>query len=67
MSLSDYALDADAFRGISPEDKSSWATIGAAFNTEVFGEVEANFADIRGGLLPAPNGAFQISLFFVCT
>ena len=64
MSLSDYALDADSFRGISPEDKSSWATIGAAFNTEVFGEVEANFADIRGGLLPAPNGAFLLSLIF---
>jgi hypothetical protein len=27
-SLSDYALDADVFRGILPEDKSAWTLIG---------------------------------------
>ena len=64
MSLSDYALDADAFRGISPDEKSSWAAVGAAFNAEVFGVVEAQFAAIGGGLLPAPNGAFLLSLIF---
>jgi hypothetical protein len=43
MSLSDYALDADAFRGMNPDEKSSWAAIGAAFNHEVFSSVEASF------------------------
>ena len=60
MSLSDYAADADAFRGISPDDKSAWAKIGASFNGEVFGEVEAKFANTHAGLLPEPNSALSI-------
>ncbi len=43
MSISDYALDADAFRGMNPDEKSSWAAIGAAFNHEVFASVEDAF------------------------
>lgn len=27
-SMQEYALDADVFRGLSPEDKASWAVIG---------------------------------------
>ncbi len=42
--MAEHALPEDAFRGISPTEKSSWAVVGAAFNTEVFGEVEAEFA-----------------------
>ena len=57
-SLSEYALDADAFRGISPEDKSAWARIGKAFNAEVFAEVEAKFALVNAGLPPQVAGMF---------
>ena len=44
-SMAEYALPEDAFRGISPADKSSWAAVGAAFNSAVFPQVEASYAD----------------------
>jgi hypothetical protein len=31
-SLEEYALDADVFRGLSTEDRASWAVIGEHFN-----------------------------------
>jgi hypothetical protein len=49
-SMADYALPCDAFRGLSPTDKSSWAAVGAAFNTKVFGAVEAMFAGCVQGV-----------------
>ena len=63
-SLSDYALDADAFRGISPEDKSAWAWIGAVFNADLYAEVEAKFALVNAGLPLQVNGVFI--LFQLC-
>jgi hypothetical protein len=44
-SMADYALPCDAFRGLSPTEKTSWAAVGAAFNTKVFGAVEEMFAE----------------------
>jgi hypothetical protein len=44
-SMAEYALPEDAFRGISPADKASWAAVGAAFNSAVFHDVEASYAD----------------------
>ncbi len=32
-SLEEYALDADVFRGLSTEDRASWALIGEQFNS----------------------------------
>lgn len=42
--MAEYALPEDAFRGLSPADKASWAVLGAAFNSTVFGPVEDSFA-----------------------
>jgi hypothetical protein len=51
-SLEEYALDEDAFHGLTPENKESWAAIGAAFNTEVYAEVDLEYQSCQGVPLP---------------
>lgn len=60
--MAEYALPVDAFRGLSASEKSSWAAVGAAFNSEVFAPVETDFADHVQGVAnqmedePEPQG-----------